>query len=433
MNLFHELDPDTRRIVAVGIGIVAVVVLVLGLWGAMAPLQGAIVTKGLVKSENNLRTVRHAEGGIVKQIMVHDGDRVAKGQPLLILEDVNIDASFTVAREMLAFELVRQERFEAERLGLDHFDAPRVLDIATDPHVLEEARKKETQIFTARHSSLEGQLALLRQQVDEVDSEHKALLKQVASVGESAKYIGEELRINERLAKKGNVPEVQLLTLRRQRADYIANMNEQQAAAARALQRRDDYQLRIITARSEFQRNAAEELKSSATRILELREKLRASADASKRQTVLSPVAGRVVGLQVHTIGAALGPRDPMMDIVPEGEVLLVSARTNVDSINELHIGQLADIRFTTFKSRTTPLVAGHVSYVSASALADSNGAPYYEIEVVPDADSLRQAGIKQLQSGMAAEMFIKTKSRTALDYLLAPIADYLSRALRET
>ena len=139
------------------------------------------------------------------------------------------------------------------------------------------------------------------------------------------------------------------------------------------------------------------------------------------------------MGLQVHTLGAALGPRDPIMDIVPEGEVLLVAARTNVDSINELHIGQVADIRFTTFKSHTTPLVAGRVSYFSASALADSNGAPYYEIEVVPDADSLKQAGITRLQSGMAAEMFIKTRARTALDYLLSPITDYLSRALRET
>lgn len=215
-------------------------------------------------------------------------------------------------------------------------------------------------------------------------------------------------------------------------ADYQSKLGEHEAVLAQAEQRTNDVKLRMAATRNEYQRLASEEYKESSNRLAELRERLRPAEDALQRKVITAPVAGRVVASRYHALGQVAGPRDVLMEIVPDGESLVVEAQVPVDGINDLYLDQAADLRFTAFKSRTTPIVTGKLAYVSADALADKNGVPYYQVHIRPDPESLKAADIKAIQPGMAAEVFILTEGRSALDYLLSPITDTLRKSMRE-
>jgi HlyD family type I secretion membrane fusion protein len=182
----------------------------------------------------------------------------------------------------------------------------------------------------------------------------------------------------------------------------------------------------------DYASRAAEDLKENSVRVLELRERLLTSEDALRRQSITAPVTGKVIGLQVHTEGATIGPRDALMDIVPEGDDVMIEGQAPLDAIKQLHVGQHADIRFPALPSRTTPMITGAVSYVSPDAMADREGRMFFQVHIEPDADSLAAANISVLEPGMVAQAYIQTEARTALDYLLRPVTDSLLRAFRE-
>ena len=426
------MDDKARRVARFGLLVVFVTFVVLGGWAVVAPLKGAVIAMGMVKVESNRKTIQHQEGGIVKAILVHDGARVEQGERLIVLEDVTVDANLDLLREMLDAELVRHARLDAEHEGRAAFELPAELAGQRDRATVQEALRKETFVFQARRSSLEGQIRLLRDQALEAEREEVALQDALASGAESIRLAKEELELNESLRKKEYIAGTQLITLRRLVAEYQTRYNEYQADVAKTRQRRSELELRILSLQAEFERSAAEDLKESSTRIVELREKIRPSEDASRRQVITAPIAGRVVALQVHTVGAVIGPREPLMDIVPEDAPLIVEAKTHVDAIDQLHVDQEADIRFTTFNSRTTPLVTGRLVYLSADALVDKEGRPYFQLHVRPDPESIRHAGIERLSPGMAAEVFFQTKERTVFEYFVQPILDSVRRAMRE-
>ena len=215
-------------------------------------------------------------------------------------------------------------------------------------------------------------------------------------------------------------------------ADYQSKLGEHEAALAQAEQRANDVRLRMASTKNDYQRLASEEYKESSNRLAELRERLRPAEDALQRKQITSPAAGKVVGARFHAPGQVAGPRDVLMEVVPDDESLVIEAQVSIDGIKDLYVDQAADLRFTAFKSRTTPIVTGKVTYVSADALADKNGVPFYQVHIRPDPLSLKAADIRSIQPGMAAEVFILTEGRSTLDYLLSPITDTLRKSMRE-
>jgi HlyD family type I secretion membrane fusion protein len=185
--------------------------------------------------------------------------------------------------------------------------------------------------------------------------------------------------------------------------------------------------------RNAYAQSAADELKEASARIFDLEERIRPSRDASERQRITAPIAGEVVGLRVFSRGSVIGPREILMEIVPEDKRLIVEARIRPEDINHVRAGAPADVRLTAYQSRTTPLVHGTVLYVSGDRLVEEHtGAPYYVVQVDVPSEALAQAGNLTLQAGMPAEVFIRTDQRTTADYLFAPVTAYLRRAMRE-
>ncbi len=426
MNTQPDSNPiNIRRTGLAGLFVIVVFFGGVGIWSAFAPLHGAVVTQGLVKVENHRQTIQHNEGGIIKQILVKDGSVVRKGDPLLILGDAATLANYQSLRNALDTELARQVRLAAESRAAVALDFPAEIQS-------KQAIAREKALYAANRASLDTQGRLLRQQISQVRKEIEALQKQHDAEHNARSLSEEELRAYEQLQNQQYISGARVLSQKRMVADYQSRAEERRAEIARAAQREAELQLRLANLQNDRVRDAAEELRGVTARIAELREKLLPAEDTLKRQSITAPVSGSVISLRIHTPGSAIGPREPILEIVPSESNLLVEARVGVDAIKELRPGQMADLRFTALPQRTTPLVNARIAEISADAISEPQSAPYYLLRLVPDAASLKQSGIDHLQPGMMAEVYIRTRSRTAIEYFLQPITDSLARALRE-
>jgi membrane fusion protein, epimerase transport system len=429
--LEREFDP--RPLVRAGFLILAAGVLALGGWAVLAPLSGAVIAPGFVKIDLNRKVVQHQEGGIVSAIRVRDGDHVKAGQELILLDDVRVDAQLDLLRTQYDSERAKAARLEAERAFAEKLTFPRdIADRQSDPRI-NEVIVREGGLFRARRETVDQQIAVLRKQIRETTDEAAALAAQLSAEEKALKLQKEELAANERLLDQGYVQKTRILTLERAVAEYEAKFGEHRAAASQARQRATELELRILSIRNDYVQKAADELKDTTGRLFDLEERIRPSKDAAERQRILAPIGGEVVGLRVFTPGAVIGPRDVLMEIVPDDKRLIIEARIRPEDINHVRDGSEADIRLTAYKQRTTPLVEGKVVYVSGDRMVDEQTKqPYYVVHVDVSAQSLARAGNLTLQAGMPAEVFIRTDERTTFDYLTAPVTSYLRRAMRE-
>jgi HlyD family type I secretion membrane fusion protein len=324
-------------------------------------------------------------------------------------------------------------RLSAEQADQSAPEFPKeVLDRRSDPRVAE-LLQRERVLFTVRRDALGSQLALIRAQIAETRDEVKARQGQLKADDDALKHHRDELAANQALAKDGFISSVRLTTLQRAAAEYESRRAENQAELARAQQKISDLELRAQSLRSQFRQEASVELRQTTTAVFELRERLRPTQDAEARQRIKAPSGGEVVDLKFTSVGAVIGPREPILDIVPTSPDLLVEARIRPEDIAYVHTDAVADVRLTAFRYRLTPTVEGKVVYVSADRLIDrATGAPYYTVNVrVPD-KALREAGNLRLQAGMPAEVYIQTSRRSALEYLVDPMLGFMQRSMRE-
>jgi HlyD family type I secretion membrane fusion protein len=228
------------------------------------------------------------------------------------------------------------------------------------------------------------------------------------------------------------VQKTRLLALQRAVAEYEARHAEKRAELSKSRQRTSELEFRILQMRNTYMQTATDELKESTARLFDLEDRIRPSKDASERQKIAAPIAGEVVGVRVFNAGSVIGPREVLMEIVPQEKRLIVEARIRPEDINHVRPGSEADVRLTAYQSRTTPLMPGAVTYVAGDRQVDQqSGVAYYIVHIEVPEKALEAASLR-LQAGMPAEVFVRTDSRSALDYLLAPVTSYLRRAMRE-
>lgn len=404
-------------------------------WLVLAPLSSAVVAPGFVKVDLNRRTVQHAEGGIVREVKVRDGQRVRAGDPLLVLGDVAVAANESRLLYLVWAERLSMARSEAEQalaasLVLSD-EAKRA--VQTDSR-LGELLSKEKALFAARRSALANQSSLLHAQRGKVQLEMTALQAQISKAELSLRHQQSDLDSNRNLLDKGFVAQTRITQLEANIADYGVKLEEKRMDLARAEQRLLDIDLKLRSLESDYRQQASDQLKVSAARLSEIEQEQRKSADAAARQVIAAPVDGEVIGLRFTTSGTIIAPREPVTDIVPSDPRLVLEARVRPEDISRITREQAADIRFTAFKYRTTELVHGRVSYVSADRLVDqAANVAYYSVLIEVDPASLAQSGRIHLQAGMPAEIYIKGEDRTPLQYLVEPITQVLRRAGRES
>ena len=421
-----ELVRQTRRMLLP----LALVVGLTAFWSATAPLSGAVVANGQVKVELNRKTVQHQEGGIVREILVRDGERVRAGQPLVVVGDVRSDAELSLLQDQLRAARIRSARAEAEAALQLHFAAP--ADLAGEPDAAEHLAREHA-LFTARRRTLDEQIAALEKQIREAHAQAGALEGRITATETSARLSAEEVEMHNKLVREGFINRTKLLELQREASDYVAHVGEYRGELASARQRVGELEARIAQARNQYQQQAADELKEASAKVRELGEKLRPSQDQVERQMVRSPVDGEVMSMHVSAVGEVVGPRETILDVVPEHEKLVVEAHVHPQDIDHVHKDAPAEVRLSAFDARTVPLLPAKVVFISPDRVTEPDrGESWFVATVEVDVASLKNYPQIHLRAGMPAELFVTTPERTLFQYLTKPLNLFSSRAMRE-
>jgi HlyD family secretion protein len=427
------LEPDWRPTAWVGGLIVLTFVLSFGAWAGFAPLSSAAIAPGQVKAEGDRRTVQHLEGGIVREFLVREGDTVREGQTLLRLDDTQAAAS----ADMLMAQL-DGFRAMAARLAAEAAEAPRVTypqDLVArraEPRVAEVIAAQDA-IFSNRAASLGSSIAVLAQRIEQSQAETRSYQAQVTANDRQLTLTREELTGVEQLVSRGYERRPRLLQLQRQAADLEGTRNQQRELITRAERAIAEAQAQIASLRSDRQRDVANDENDTQAHIAETQERLRAAADVRRRLEVTAPIAGVVANLHFFTIGAVIRPGEPILDVVPLGEALVVEGQVSPTDIENVTAGQRAEVRFIGLRRRVVPVLLGEVTYVAADvSVNDRTNTSYYKATIRIPPEQLRLLDGTPLQPGMPTETYILATRRTMLGYLFQPLRDSFSRAFRE-
>jgi epimerase transport system membrane fusion protein len=433
-TLVQSSEHHARGLVRTGWWIVLGAVAPLSVWMALAPLSMAVVAPAFVKVDLNRRPVQHLEGGIVRAVLVRDGQRVTAGEPILMLGDVGVDAERNRLTYRANVERAGIARFEAEQAGASGMAFPAALVAAArgDARV-QEALAKEQALFRARRDALSSETALMGKQQERIEQEMTALGGQIAQVQTSLALQQKELELNQRLVKDGFISTARITQLEAIVADYASKLEERRSELARAGQRMLEVDLKVKSVQNEHHKAASDQLKAAAARLAEIEQELRKSEDAAVRQVVTAPASGDVIDLKITSPGAVLRPGDTIADIVPSEASLLLEAHIRPEDISNVRLDQHARIKFTAYKYRSLTMVSGKVSYVSADRLIDRpTNLPYYSVMITVDAESLKAARELQVQAGMPAEVYIEGIQQTPFQYLAEPITSTIRKAGRQ-
>ena len=261
----------------------------------------------------------------------------------------------------------------------------------------------------------------------------RALSAQIESTARGAALAREELEMNRDLLRDGFVQRTRILSLERAVSDYEGRSGEQTSELALARQRLADLRLRGVQARNQYQQQAAAELKDTTTRLREIGEQLRPARDMVERQYVRSPVDGEVMSLNVAAVGAVVAPREPILEVVPAQERLIVEAQVAVEDIEHVHAGGVAEVRLSAYEYRSMPMLAARVQAVSADRVEDPRtGQAWFHVLIEVDAAELAEYPGARMQAGMPAEVYLATPPRSLFDYLIRPLLAFSARGLRE-
>jgi HlyD family type I secretion membrane fusion protein len=426
-------SPPVHRTVLAGILSTVLFIGGFGLWAGTAPLDSAAVASGTVITESKRKIVQHKEGGIVARILVAEGTRVKAGDPLVRLDDTRVRSNLESLRIQYDELLAQLTRLQAERDRLPEVRFPDELTARRgDPRVAA-LLDGQNRLMAARQDSLNGQIDILSQRMVQLDSELGGLEAQLIGAEEQLSLIRDELTGVRMLVDKGLERRPRLLALQRDAASLEGACGEHRALIARAQQRRGETELQIIDLRNRRSEEVADELRDVQGRLTELRERLIVAADELHRTVITAPTAGIVMDLRFRTTGGVVGAGEPILDIVPADEALVIEAKVKPTDIDMVHNGLPAQVRLTAFKQRTTPVLVGEVEHVAADSMTDQRtGVSHYIAHVVIERHEFERAGNIELRPGMPADVMILTGRRTALEYLVTPLRDSFARAFRE-
>jgi HlyD family type I secretion membrane fusion protein len=430
---FPGLWESIRTPVYLGLLIIVVFFGLFGGWAALAPLNSAALAKGVVSVESKRKTVQHLEGGIIDKILVKAGDKVKAGQILIRLDDTMAKAKLDLLQGRMNSALALEARLKTEREGKTKIDFPDSLIANKDDPRIAEVITGQKNIFDARRESMSGKKSILKLRIAQIAEEISGLKGQIRANDTQIRLIKSEIADVSGLVKKGLAPKPRLLRLERRLAEIRGGRSKYLADIARSKQTIAETTLQISELRTKMINEVTKQLQDVRNKQLDLLEKIRAAKDVLRRIDIRAPRNGTVVNLQVHTSGGVIGPGEPLLDIVPMDDQLIIEARINPKDIDVVHPGLEAQVRLTAFSRRRFPPLEGRVMTVSADTLTDKRtGISYYLARIKLAGNAARILGITNILPGMQAEVMIITGTQTLLKYLFRPVDSTINRALRE-
>jgi HlyD family secretion protein len=422
-----------RSVTLAGNLLVGCFVLGLGTWSSFAPLESAAMASGTVESETSRKTIQHLEGGIIRDILVADGDVVRAGQVLISLDGTRARAEVQSLQGQLWDATAREARLQAEQRGDERVSFPAALGaVVVESPSAAAVLAGQQAIFETRRQVFQSQVAVLREKRSQVENEIAGLKAQEGAATQRAEIVREEVDMVTVLVNKGLERRPRLLNLQREAADIDGRRGEITAQIARAEQVISESQATLLKLKSDRQNEIAQSQREAQNQIYQLRERLRAADDQLSRTEVKAPEDGVITELRVHTAGGVIGAGAPLMDLVPRQDRLIVTARIRPEDIDVVRPGLHADVHLVPYNQRRVPRLKGVVTHVSADRLVDKRtDQPYYAAKIRVEDPLVAESGI-QIIPGMPTQVFIKTGRGTVALYALRPLLDSFNNAFRE-
>lgn len=483
------VNTSIKQPLLLGLSIILVFVLGSGLWAVTAPLASAIIATGQIKVDTNRKQIQHLDGGVVREVLVKDGQQVDMGDVMVLLDPVQAKSSLAVVRSALFAARVQRARLQAERDSADkpdfsalnssvkaefNSDANTALNTApnsqahteqtstgqtrTDNASTEQKRfndshqdsannknndqskdnqgliAAQTSLFAIRREVQTSQQEILAQQIEHLLTQIDGYHAQKQASERQLTISRDELVNLRQLKAQGLVDNGRLLELERNLAQLEGERGEFVSLIAGARSSIDEKKLELIRLSRSFHEEVLAELQEVEQQIIDLQEREIAAVHTLQQMEVTAPVTGTVVGLNVHTIGGVVVPGQLLLEIVPADDKLIIEGQVAPTDIDDVVVGQQARVKLSGFQQQTTPELQGRVKYVSADSMLDERtGLTYFLVRVSVTTEELKKLNEQELIPGMPAEVFIQTGERTALEYLLQPLVDTIDRAWRES
>ncbi|WP_201829986.1 HlyD family type I secretion periplasmic adaptor subunit [Microvirga zambiensis] len=426
-------EPSYRGPLIAGLATIFLGIGGLTTWSFSAQLDSAAVASATVVVDSKRKTISHLEGGILKSLIAHEGAAVKAGEPLLRLDDTRAKADLEQLRSKrigLEARLVRLRAEQANETGSLNFPA----DLLTSGGLTAaDILNAERRYFVARREMFERKVDIQRKTIEQQIAELDAVKAQTDANTRQAELLDRELKAVASLVEKGYAPRPRLTEMQTRESQLAGQAGELASRRAKADQARAAAELEILSLGNDFQQQVASDIQTAQLELADTLERMNAARDVLRRIEVVSPENGIVTNIRYHTPGSVITAGQPILDIVPENEPLIVEAKVGLRDIDSVHVGAPVQIRLTAYNNRSTPPLAGKLTYLSADQQIDDRlNAAYFVARAEINSESLKASPATSLYPGMPAEILILNKPRRAVDYLLAPITESFNRAFRE-
>lgn len=406
---------------------------ILGTWSYFAIIASAVVASGVVSLENDRKVVQHLEGGIVQEILVREADVVQVGDPLLILDNIEVRSNIAVLEQRKAVSEAVIARLLAEQTFAEAIEFPAELKASDNPQI-KSVINTQSNIFADRRSIFMSQTEILESRAEQMNGQAEGNEVQLAALTKRLD-LRTELMGRMRTGEEMGVIETNRLSEMQDGVIQIeASIGEAMSEIAQVKAAAGEAKLNILKLKQEYSERANTEFKNERAELAEIDERLNIARDRMRRTSILSPATGKVQNLAVTTPGSVIRSGEVLMEIVPSDETLLINARISPMDVDNVHSGLETEVRFTAFKTKLSHIVLGEVQSISTDVVSQANSdqPPYYLARIKVDDDRLPDEMRGRLTAGMPADVVILTGERSVLQYMTAPLMDAFAKSLRE-
>ncbi|MBV8393321.1 MAG: HlyD family type I secretion periplasmic adaptor subunit [Alphaproteobacteria bacterium] len=405
----------------------------IGTWAATAPLDGAVVANGVVKVEGNRKSIQHLDGGIIKELRVREGSHVAANDILIVLDDTQARAEYEVLTQQYLVLRATEVRLLAELAGDTDLAMPAEIAAHMSEPGVRSIWTGQLKQFSSRQAALDGQRRVISEKIHQLQSQIDGTEAQLRSFAEQSDSVRTEAESITPLVEKMLIPRPRLLQLQRTASSLEGQAADAQANVAKYKQAIAEQELQIAQLGNDRMAEVTKDLREVHSHLVEVMPKRTNAEAALGRMEIRSPYAGRVVGLNVFSIGGVIQRGEKILDIVPDDDRMTIEVQIPVEEISDVHAGAKTELRLTSYKQRIVPTIHGKVETVSADRLTDpKTNNSYYLATVQPAVAELDDLPGVKIFPGMPVSVMIPTESRTALDYIVGPLAMSLTHAFRQ-
>ncbi|WP_434583988.1 HlyD family type I secretion periplasmic adaptor subunit [Klebsiella sp. R390] len=432
-NNIEQSPTDERRFTRLGWLVIGIGLAGFFLWASLAPLDKGVASPGSVTVSGNRKTIQSPAGGIVRNIAVKEGDKVKAGEVLVQMSQVQAQAQVDSLQDQYYTTLATAGRLLAERDNLSKIRFSPVFDTLKDSPRVAEIIALQVQLFSSRQQALRSEVDGFRQSNDGIRFQLKGLQDSRINKQIQLSSIREQMSSMKQLASEGYLPRNRYLEAQRQFAEINSSIDETIGRIGQLQKQLLESQQRIEQRYADYQREVRTQLAQTQMDANDFKNKLDMATYDLGNTSIVSPVDGTVVGLNIFTQGGVVGAGEHLMDIVPSEASLIVDSRLKVEMIDKVYNGLPVELMFTAFNQNKTPKIPGTVTLVSADRLVDKGtGEPFYQMQVTVTPEGIKMLQGADIKPGMPVEVFVKTGSRSLLSYLFKPILDRARTSLTE-